>query len=272
MGGGVLGETVKSPEEYCPGVLEGIARNMGRQFLDPPIVEGSTLPFQGEDVWNCYEVSWLDTKGAPKHGILEMRVPCTTPRLVESKSLKLYLNSLNFHRFETEKALFSTISKDVGDVIGGGIGLKLLQGEPPLIDSDKWACIDDEDVEMTTFEENEDFLLCESDAVVEERLVCHLLRTNCPVTNQPDWGSLLLHYRGPKVDRKGLKKYLCSLRKEVGFHETCSEKVFLALTKKCAPAMLNVTMRYMRRGGIDINPTRTTESDWDHEQIRVLGQ
>jgi 7-cyano-7-deazaguanine reductase len=177
----------------------------------------------GEDVWNCYELSWLDMRGAPRRGILELRVPCETPRLVESKSLKLYLNSLNFKQFESEKAMLDCIATDLLDVLGGRPQLALLQNEPDLIKNGEWQCIDDEEVDMVEFQPDETVLSCEKEAKeVEERLVSHLLRTNCPVTNQPDWGSVLIHYRGPKIDRKGLKKYVCSLRREVGFHELCT--------------------------------------------------
>jgi 7-cyano-7-deazaguanine reductase len=142
---------------------------------------------------------------------------------VESKSLKLYLNSINFKQFENEEALLQCIASDLEGVVGGRPRVELLKSEPALIDSQTWQCIDDEEVKIDQFEPNESYLTCDQGAgEVEERLVSHLLRTNCPVTNQPDWGSVLIHYRGPKINRSGLKQYICSLRREIGFHELCT--------------------------------------------------
>lgn len=305
---GPLGETISCPEDYSPSVLHPVPRAMGRGMLQlPEAVE--SLPFRGEDVWNSYELSWLGRNGRPRRSILEMRVGFDSPNLVESKSLKLYLNSLNFKRFDDDQQLLDTIRADLTPVLGAPpAGLALLVADPPLFDAAKWHCVDDYDendadvashatgngngathADADVFEPDESLLRCHDAvgdgngeggaAVVEERLVSHLLRTLCPVTSQPDWGSVLVHYSGARrLDHAGLARYICSLRRETGFHENCVEKIFCAVHAALKPDALCVTGRFFRRGGIDINPVRYTpgctfpSAAAGAPQTRVVGQ
>ena len=218
---------------------------------------------------------------APRRQTLELTIPCTTPNIVESKSLKLYLNSLNFKRFASPAAVVETIAVDVGRVLGAPLRVALRDDmvEPPLLDAWRgprpgaglglsWACIDDEDVGDLPAEHLDKpdpthlrpvAFATGSGAVVVERIVTHLLRTRCPVTGQPDWGSLLVEYQGAApVDRGALLRYIVSLRREIGFHENAVERIALAIAERCAPSALRVTGRFFRRGGIDINPTRSS--------------
>lgn len=269
---GVLGEKVGTPDAYDPKLLFPVPRVRGRAPLGLG-AGGAPLPFVGEDVWNCYELSWLQPSGVPRRKVLEMRVPCTTPNLVESKSLKLYLNSLNFEKFADDAALLRTIVADLLPVLGGEIPPTLLlhrhdhQGSLSAVvePTDSFDCIDDEEVGAVEHPEGEQHvhlaLAAGADGgdppVVSERLACHQLRTLCPVTNQPDWGSLFVSYTGPRLDRASLLRYIVSLRREIGFHEAAVERVFQKLRAEGQPAALVVTGQFLRRGGVDINPTRT---------------
>lgn len=238
---GPLGQKVDAPEAYAPHVLFPIPRAHGRSLLGLDDATGMDLPFVGEDVWNAYETSWLNVSGVPRRGTLELRIPATTPNLVESKSLKLYLNSLNFKRFASPSELLLTVTDDLTPILGGpsvaslrGVGPAGWETEePPLLDSAVWTCVDDEDVgelPSEALDEPDDTHLgirvsstaTGGAAIVTERLVSHLLRTRCPVTSQPDWGSVFVEYRGPPISRAGLLRYICSLRREIGFHECVS--------------------------------------------------
>ncbi|KAG8460050.1 hypothetical protein KFE25_014195 [Diacronema lutheri] len=267
---GVLGEKVGTPDAYDPSQLFPVPRARGRTPLGLGI-NGAPLPFTGEDVWNCYELSWLMPNGVPRRRVLELRVAHSTPNIVESKSLKLYLNSLNFCEFASEDALLATIRADVHATLGGDTPPELAlhahshQGSlsarvPPL---DSFTCIDDEPIERIEhplLEAHEPVRLrpgAQAAAPVSERLVCHQLRTLCPVTRQPDWGSVLVEYTGPQIDRASLLRYIASLRREVGFHEAAVERIFCHLARTVEPRALTVTGQFLRRGGVDINPTRT---------------
>ena len=261
---GPLGKKVDAPDEYSPHVLFPIPRMRGRSLLG--LAEHEQLPFEGEDTWTAYELSWLNKTGVPRRGLLELCIPCTTPNLVESKSLKLYLNSLSFKRFSTEAEVLSTIVSDVSPILSGpSPSVRLLDQEYPLLDAAAWECVDDEDIgelpdkALEAPDESQLVVGEPESAPATERLVSHLLRTLCPVTGQPDWGSVLIEYVGTRrIDRAGLLKYICSLRREIGFHENAIERIFLALQRRCQPSTLRVTGRFFRRGGIDINPVRCT--------------
>ena len=261
---GPLGQKVDAPDVYSPQVLFPIPRMRGRSLLN--LAEPESLPFEGTDIWTAYELSWLNQAGVPRRGVLELRIPCNTVNLVESKSLKLYLNSLSFKRFSAESEVLSTIVSDVSPILGSpSPSARLLDAELPLLDAAAWECVDDEDVgevPETVLEAPDESHLVVGEVenkVTTERLVSHVLRTLCPVTGQPDWGSVLIEYSGTRrIDRGGLLKYICSLRREVGFHENAIERIFLAIAHRCQPAALRVTGRFFRRGGIDINPVRST--------------
>jgi len=236
---------------------------------------------------------WLTGSGVPRRATLELRIPCTTPNIVESKSLKLYLNSLNFKRFASQAALLETITADVSSILEGPATAELHgveSDEPPLLDRTAWNCVDDEDVgelppealdapncNHLTLRQPASGSGSDGAAPVTEQLVSHLLRTRCPVTSQPDWGSVLIEYRGPPINRAGLLRYIVSLRREIGFHENAVERIALAIWQRCGPTALRVTGRFMRRGGIDINPVRSF-GDVDAvlgtpaRQLRIPGQ
>jgi 7-cyano-7-deazaguanine reductase len=259
---GPLGKRVDAPDVYSPSILFPIPRSLGRATLGLP--DSKPPPFAGEDVWNAYELSWLDGRGWPRRGVLELRVPADTPHISESKSLKLYLNSLSFTRFSDQAALLGTVADDLGRVLGGPAPPRatLLEVEPPLLDPTAWRCVDEfitDDLPDEAFAAPEPAHLRTLGApAVTERLVSHVLRTLCPVTGQPDWGSVLVEYAGPPLCPAGLLRYLVSLRREVGFHENAIERIFLAIWRQCAPSALRVTGRFFRRGGIDINPVRAS--------------
>lgn len=289
---GPLGQKVDAPETYAPHVLFPVARERGRALLG--LDAAKPLPFAGDDVWNAYETSWLTGSGVPRRATLEIRIPCTTPNIVESKSLKLYLNSLNFKRFTSPDALVDTVTADVSRILEGSMTAELHgveSDEPPLLDRTEWCCVDDEDVgelppEALDVPDSNHLTLrqeatesgSDGAAPVTERLVSHLLRTRCPVTSQPDWGSVLIEYHGPPINRAGLLRYVVSLRREIGFHENAVERIGLAIHERCGPTALRVTGRFMRRGGIDINPVRSFGEDVEAalgapaRQLRVPGQ
>lgn len=274
-GFGVLGEQTSVPEKYDPSVLFPVPRDRARRAFG--LAGAASLPFEGEDVWNAYELSWLGPNGVPRRHVLELRMDLGSPNLVESKSLKLYLNSLNNQRFESDAALLSTIQNDLKNVLGGWwIGVELaLHGHehagsvsarvPP---ADTFECIDAalDGAELSpavlegSAKDGPRHLKlapgADAEPAVTERLVCHQLRTLCPITRQPDWGSVYVEYAGPRLDRAALLTYICSLRNTVLLHEQTVEAIWLAIHGAAQPTELRVTGRFARRGGIDINPTR----------------
>ena len=250
-----LGEKTTYPDHYDPGLLVAIPRAEGRNLLSIP------RPMRGEDIWTAYELSWLTAKGKPCVAVGEFRVSCESPAIVESKSLKLYLNSINQRRFDGEAAvkelLVRDLSREFGDSVAvslynpdafGRLGIQALPG----------TCLDGLNITCDVYERAPDVLDSEADEIVEEQLYSHLLKSNCPVTGQPDWASVLIEYRGPKISRAGLLKYLVSYRQHQDFHENCVETIFCDILHRCRPKELTVYARYTRRGGLDINPYRTT--------------
>lgn len=229
---GPLGKKVEAPTKYCPSVLFPIPRQRGRSVLG--LGDADHLPFIGVDIWNCYETSWLSQRGVPTRRTLEMRLDSNSPNIVESKSLKLYLNSLNLHKFTSNEEALATISADLAPVLGSQPKIRLYPwADAPLIGQD-WACIDELDTADLDFPVFDGSSRVDADAsslhvnsdqsqTVTERLCTHLLRTLCPVTGQPDWGSVLIEYTGPPIERSGLLRYIVSLRCEVGFHENAIE-------------------------------------------------
>jgi len=249
-----LGREVAYPRHYDPGLLFPIARTLGRAELG--IAEA--LPFTGHDRWHAYELGWLDSRGKPVVATATITVPGDSPSLVESKSLKLYLNSLNHTRFDDADAVRTRIAADLSQAAGASVDVSY--GLPPMAAAASGdVSIDDLDIEITSYGPPDASLLtADADAIVEERLASSLLKSNCPVTGQPDWASLHIAYRGPRVDRAALLRYLVSFRDHAEFHEQCVERVFVDLMARCRPDTLSVEARYTRRGGLDINPWRAT--------------
>jgi 7-cyano-7-deazaguanine reductase len=253
-----LGHDVAYPDHYDAGLLFPIDRAENRAALGI----GAQLPFAGSDVWNAYELSWLDARGKPRVAVGRFTFPADTPRIIESKSFKLYLNSLNQTRLPDAAAYLDRVERDVGAAAGGPVRLELIL--PQRFNDERiadlsGASLDDLDIDVDAYEPAPQLLRCEPGAdVVEETLKSDLLKSNCPVTGQPDWGSVQIHYRGPRIDRKALLAYIVSFRLHAGFHEHCVERIFTDLMAACRPTHLSVFARYTRRGGLDINPWRAT--------------
>ncbi len=251
MNDSLLGKKVSPPEHYDPGLLYTVARHFVR------------TPMHGFDLWRAYELSWLGPKGKPEVAILEMSYPRSTRSIIESKSFKLYINSLASKVFRSRVEVISLIKKDLGTVLDtGSISIKLYDADQPL--PGQWeylikaTCIDTLDVKIDKYKRDPDLLVARG-KTKEEILYTHLLKTVCPVTGQPDWASVIVHYRGPAIDHASLLKYIVSYREFRGFSETCCDLVYKDILERCKPSYLLVSLRYTRRGGIDINPVRATQ-------------
>lgn len=254
-----LGQQSAYISQYTPSLLQPVPRSLNRDDLG---LRGE-LPFQGCDVWTLYELSWLNAKGKPVVAIGEAFVPATSPNLIESKSFKLYLNSFNQTRCDSLEAVQALLVQDLSGCAGAPVSVTLftLDQAPHQIAQLPGECIDSLDIEVDGYEFDETLLQgAAGHEIVEETLHSHLLKSNCLVTSQPDWGSVVIHYRGPRLDREKLLRYLISFRQHNEFHEQCIERIFTDLKHFCAPEQLTVHARYTRRGGLDINPFR---SDWE---------
>lgn len=257
---GPLGEKSEYPQHYAPGVLYPIPRVLGRTAIGV----AEQWPFHGEDVWNAYELSWLLPSGKPVVALLELRVPAHSPNIVESKSLKLYLGSFNQTVFETISDVEKAIAQDVSAVVGSQVKVQIMPfTASTFVDvvALPGECVDEEPATDFFYSVQPDLLRCESENVVSEILHSHLLRSCCPVTGQPDWASVVVEYNGPKMDRSALLRYIVSYRNNQEFHEQCVERIFTDLQLHCQPQQLTVYARYTRRGGIDINPWRSTQTE-----------
>ena len=254
-----LGQQSDYISQYTPSLLQPVPRSLNRDDLKL----GDDLPFTGCDVWTLYELSWLNSKGKPMVAVGEVTIPATSPNLIESKSFKLYLNSFNQTRCDSIDAVAAMLEQDLGACAGQPVKVTLfpLDRAPHQIATLPGECIDELDIEVDHYEFDADLLQgAASSELVEETLHSHLLKSNCLVTSQPDWGSVVIHYRGPQLDREKLLRYLISFRQHNEFHEQCIERIFTDLKHFCAPSQLTVYARYTRRGGLDINPFR---SDWE---------
>ncbi|NKQ11598.1 NADPH-dependent 7-cyano-7-deazaguanine reductase QueF [Pseudomonas sp. SST3] len=223
-----------------------------------------TLPYRGVDIWNCYELSWLLPSGKPVVAIGEFSIPADSPNIIESKSFKLYLNSLNQSVFDSREALVDIMVRDLSAAAGKPVGVRLRTLDEVSregVTSQKGYCIDELDVTIEHYDSpRADLLGCDPARQVEECVYSHLLKSNCPVTGQPDWGTVVVEYRGAALDHGSLLAYLVSFRQHADFHEQCVERIFLDLQRLLKPERLSVHARYVRRGGLDINPYRSTES------------
>lgn len=259
-----LGKDSSYPDRYAPEVLASVSREDAR--VDSGI--GRDLPFVGVDLWNAWELSWLSPGGKPKVAVAEIRVPADTPNIVESKSLKLYLNSFAMTEQASVFDLEETIVRDLSRIAGGDVSLQITEGASPNFDVSllPGRCIDSLTTECSAETVDPDSLTSDPDGRVEEALHSHLLRSLCPVTGQPDFGSVLVAYSGPRINDIGLLRYLVSFRQHQDFHEACVERMFMDLMNRCGCESLSVYARYTRRGGIDINPFRST----DHAAIENL--
>ena len=249
-----LGQKVDYIEQYTPELLQGVPRSLSREQIGV----SQPLPFGGVDIWNGYELSWLNPKGKPQVAILQCQVPIDSQNLIESKSFKLYLNSFNQSVFGSADEVARHLTKDLSACAQAPVEVQLFSagqfGALQLGELDG-TVIDELDIEINAYEPSPE-LLTTGDQQVSETLVSHLLKSNCLITSQPDWASVQIHYEGAAIDHAGLLAYLISFRRHNEFHEQCIERIFCDLMNRCKPHKLAVYARYTRRGGLDINPLR----------------
>lgn len=248
-----LGQETAYPSQYDPSVLFPIARADSRAALTRAEPE-----FDGVDIWNAWELTWLGAGNRPSVATAEIRVPASSPNLVESKSLKLYLNSFSMSQFENAAAVTAAIVRDLTACAGAIVDVRVdsIDGRHSVARL-PGQCLDTLDVTCDHRDVEPLLLQADTETIVHEELYTDLLRSLCPVTSQPDIGSLAIHYHGPKIDRHSLLKYIVSFREHNDFHEACIERMFVDIEARCHPEKLSVYARYQRRGGIDINPFRS---------------
>ncbi|SRR6056297_2900638 len=254
----LLGRQVEYTDVYAPQLLQPIPRQQGRAALG---LTNDSLNFHGEDVWHAYELSWLEPGGRPRVAAARLVIPASSPNLVESKSLKLYLNSVNNAVFRDESALHATLVQDISSAVGAPVELELLSCDDPTLTGVEapGECIDG--TEFTAPEGEPDASLLHSipGRSGTQVLHSHLLRSLCPVTAQPDWATLIVKYTGPVLNRGSLLQYVVAFRRHQEFHEQCVERIFCDIRTALAPQALAVHALYTRRGGLDICPWRSTE-------------
>lgn len=284
----LLGKQTDYPREYSPNILQPIPRSLAREALPFGLNVG-----RGFDCWHLFELSWLDATGKPQVGIGRLMIPADSPNIVESKSLKLYCNSLNFQTMQSRAVLETILKRDIGQVIKAAISVSVLAVDALPVSRLRGDCIDDATLTATA-DEIQDMVArgerikllrhaaqgqqtsvdsaTQSSGKVSEFLYSHLLRSNCPVTNQPDWGAVLIRYEGKQIDRDALMTYICAFREHNGFHEQCVEQIYADISMQLKPTKLLVQAWYTRRGGIDINPCRVSDNDWLPQPSRLTRQ
>ena len=259
-----LGKASAYIDQYDASLLFPIPRAAKRAEIGVT----QTPPFFGADLWTAFELSWLNLRGKPQVALAHFMVPCESVNIIESKSFKLYLNSYNNTPFADAAAVQARLRTDIteavwrGGVVQSSVGVKLIAPElfdrEPVYELDGLS-LDRLDVECTRYQPAPDLLTAVQDEQpVKEVLVSNLLKSNCLVTGQPDWGSVQISYTGPQIDQEGLLQYLVSFRNHNEFHEQCVERIFMDIWTRCTPVKLTVYARYTRRGGLDINPFRTS--------------
>lgn len=273
-----LGKATAYVDRYDANLLYPLPRAPKRAGIG---ITGS-VPFLGADLWTAYELSWLNPRGKPQVAIAHVTVPADSTHIVESKSFKLYLNSFNNTVFESADAVRDTIRADVSAAVWQGgpiqttVGVRVL--EPVMFETEQVRTLDGLlldrlDVECTTYQPEPDLLrAAQGEAPVTETLVSHLLRSNCPVTNQPDWGSVQVSYTGPQIEQEGLLRYIVSFRNHNEFHEQCVERIYMDILQRCKPVRLSVYARFTRRGGLDINPWRASHPQLPPPNVRTARQ
>lgn len=274
-----LGQAVSYADQYDPNLLFPVQRQTQRDQLG---VQPQRLPFMGADLWTAYELGWLNLRGKPQVAMARLVVPCESTHIVESKSLKLYLNSFNNTRFEGPDQVRERLRTDLSAAVWhagpmrAGVGVKLLlpeHFESEAVRELDGLLLDRLDIECDRYQPDPGLLSARFDEQpVTETLTSHLLKSNCLVTGQPDWGSVRISYHGPQIDQEGLLKYIVSFRNHNEFHEHCVERIYVDLMQRCKPTQLSVYARYTRRGGLDINPWRTSHPQAAPVSIRTARQ
>ena len=268
-----LGKASAYITQYTASLLFPISRKRKRDEIGL----SDTLPFYGFDTWNAYEVSWLDLKGKPIVAIIQFDISCSSVNIIESKSFKLYLNSFNNTKFNSIDDVQQILERDITHAVEGEVDIKLFKladffGQPIENFAGESELLDDYELDFDTYEINPSYLSSNSREIVEESLASNLLKSNCLVTGQPDWGSIQIKYTGPKIDKEGLLRYIVSFRNHNEFHEQCVERIFMDVMNHCKPETLTVEARYTRRGGLDINPVRSTGKIMPAKNIRMPRQ
>lgn len=265
----LLGKDTNYPTEYQPDVLFPISRAPAREnYAHVDAIQ------QGKDWWHVFEISWLNAVGIPQVAIGRIALPASSPNLIESKSLKLYFNSLNFTTFNSKDAFIQTVEQDLSRVAEAEVTLELFQVDELEVSKPEGISIDDLVPERLENHPNANLLALdlENSQEGEIQLYSHLLRSNCPVTGQPDWGTVFIRYQGKKPCYKSILAYIISYRQHNGFHEQCVEQMFADIWQQLKPEKLMVYATYTRRGGLDINPCRVSDSTWMPRPIRLARQ
>ncbi|PWW12705.1 NADPH-dependent 7-cyano-7-deazaguanine reductase QueF [Mangrovibacter plantisponsor] len=259
LSGLTLGKTTDYRDRYDANLLQPVPRSLNR---DPLGLHADSLPFHGCDIWTLYELSWLNSKGLPQVAVGHVELEARSVNLIESKSFKLYLNSFNQTHFESWDDVRQTLIRDLSQCAKGQVAVTLysvgdLEGQP--IAAFNGECIDNQDITIDDYQFDDTLLegAASTGPVIEETLISHLLKSNCLITHQPDWGSVQIAYQGRRIDREKLLRYLVSFRHHNEFHEQCVERIFNDIQRYCQPKALSVYARYTRRGGLDINPWRS---------------
>ena len=267
-----LGQKTEYASQYDRTLLQPVPRALNRDGLGITQNQPFTI---GADIWTAYEISWLNEKGLPQVAIADIYLDYQSQNLIESKSFKLYLNSFNQSKFADFNAVQQTMQRDLSECAQGDVKVRLnpvAVYDAQKIDHLQGDCIDEQDIEITSYEFNANWLKdCVSNEIVEEKLVSHLLKSNCLITNQPDWGTLHIHYVGKKINQEKLLRYVVSFRQHNEFHEQCVERIFCDLMHYAKPEKLTVYARYTRRGGLDINPFRSNFENLP-ENLRLARQ
>ncbi|TPG91825.1 NADPH-dependent 7-cyano-7-deazaguanine reductase QueF [Haemophilus haemolyticus] len=267
-----LGQKTEYASQYDHTLLQPVPRALNRDGLGITQNQPFTI---GADIWTAYEISWINEKGLPQVAIADIYLDYQSQNLIESKSFKLYLNSFNQSKFADFNSVQQTMQRDLSECAQGDVKVRLNSVavyNSQKIDHLQGDCIDEQNIEITSYEFNADWLKdCVSDEIVEEKLVSHLLKSNCLITNQPDWGTLHIHYVGKKIDHEKLLRYVVSFRQHNEFHEQCVERIFCDLMHYAKPEKLTVYARYTRRGGLDINPFRSNFENLP-ENLRLARQ
>ena len=267
---GPLGHATGYPDTYDPTQLFAIARAPQRAEIGL----GDALPFTGSDIWTAYELTWLDAHGKPAIAIATFDVPADSPSLIESKSMKLYLGTFAQTSFATPDAVIATLERDLAAHTGAPVGVTLRA--PGTFASERFAELPGDSLDALDvaciYDEIDTGALSSDGPAVDEALTTNLFRSVCPVTGQPDLASVRIAYRGPRIVRAGLLRYLVSYRRHPGFHEHCVERIFVDIAARCATDALTVEARFTRRGGIDINPFRTSASLATPPNVRTARQ
>ncbi len=274
-----LGKTSAYADQYDPSLLFPLPRQPKRDEIGIQ----DKLPFFGADLWTAFELSWLNQRGKPQVALAHFTIPCETPNIIESKSFKLYLNSFNNTRFDSLEAVQERLREDINEALWRGAPARLSSAsvrvmapehfETQRVQELEGLSLDRLDVECTDYSPRPDLLKVDHDnPPVTETLVSHLLKSNCLVTGQPDWGSVQISYTGAAIDQEGLLRYIVSFRNHNEFHEQCVERIFMDIMRQCRPLKLSVYARYTRRGGLDINPLRTSAPMAIPQNVRTARQ